>query len=682
MAFNLGDVFVTFKAKTEDLQQGVTRVKTMAADVEKSVNHVSFREFSSQASSAFGNVAATIQGVATKAALLGVAGSVGMGAMAKAAFGQVKAVEEASFALRAYEKDAGKVNKVLNDLVAFARSDMGVLFQRQDLFDAASTLRMYGQATDTLTDKVKILSKGVSLGKTTFQELSQIVGRAAARGRLDAVDFDMLIERGIGLDKSMRGASVTSEKLFQALDKALPAELLQGRANTIQGHMIRLQSSFRDLGLSILGVDRDTSQFIKGGLGDRFVKMMASLRDVLASAELKQAFGKMGQQIAGFAERAIPLAIKGFTWLLTHGDVVRDALIGIAAAFVAAKLGAIGFAIAASPFTFTVMALATAVTVLIAALTFLQLRFNIIGQTLGFLQPYFDRVVAFFDKYFKPSVEALGRVLIDNLLPALLQIWDAVKRLWDALNPGLVTALQVLGVVLGAILVGAVWLAINVINVFAQALSLAASLVANLINWISNLISWFGNMIGAAINAVGAVVGWFGRLPGTIGSIVDKVADSFKGLPDRIGSALSGIGDIISSPFKAAFNAISRLWNGSVGKLNFKVPDWVPGIGGKGFTLPALPALALGTPDWRGGVVGMNEFGPETAILPKGTRVVTADQTRRSEGSAGGNTYNFNLNGILARSDSELADIMENAIQTLDRRLMGAGKPQILGGRS
>jgi hypothetical protein len=81
-----------------------------------------------------------------------------------AAFEQVRAVENSTIALKAYEKNGDKVNKVLKDLIAYARSDLGVLFQREDLFAAAQTLKLYGQSTDTLVDKVKILSKGVSLG--------------------------------------------------------------------------------------------------------------------------------------------------------------------------------------------------------------------------------------------------------------------------------------------------------------------------------------------------------------------------------------------------------------------------------------------------------------------------------------------------------------------------------------
>jgi len=227
-----------------------------------------------------------------------------------AAFEQVRAVENSTIALKAYEKNGDKVNKVLKDLIAYARSDLGVLFQREDLFAAAQTLKLYGQSTDTLVDKVKILSKGVSLGKTSFQELSSIVGRAAAKGRLDAVDFDMLIERGIGLDKSMRGAKVTSEQLFKALDKALPDELLKGRANTIDGAFIRLKSSLRDFGSTILGVDKETSTFIEGGLGDRFLKAVRKFTDFMKSPQITQTVKQFVDNLFQIGNQAVKISEK------------------------------------------------------------------------------------------------------------------------------------------------------------------------------------------------------------------------------------------------------------------------------------------------------------------------------------------------------------------------------------
>jgi phage-related protein len=271
-----------------------------------------------------------------------VTGSAGFLAMGKAAFEQVRNVENASYALKAYEKDGNAVNKVLQDLVKYAKSDTGVLFNRSDLFAAASTLKMYGQETSTLVDKVKILSKGVSLGKTTFQELSSILGRVAATGNLDAVTFDMLVERGIGLDKSLRSTKISSEELFKALDKALPDSLLEGRANTIDGALIRVQSAFRNLGMQILGVDANTNKFIEGGAGDRLMNLIRDLTTEMSKPEMKQAMKDLGDQLAKLAEEVIPKILDALKWLSENFDKVVLAAKIAAGAFVALKAAALG----------------------------------------------------------------------------------------------------------------------------------------------------------------------------------------------------------------------------------------------------------------------------------------------------------------------------------------------------
>lgn len=121
--------------------------------------------------------------------------------------------------------------------------------------------------------------------------------------------------------------------------------------------------------------------------------------------------------------------------------------------------------------------------------------------------------------------------------------------------------------------------------------------------------------------------------------IVDKwnaVVGFFKSLPDRIGSAVRGLADVISAPFKAAFNAVARFWNSTVGKLSFKVPGWVPGVGGKGFDVPNIPTFH------DGGVFRTaNPGGEGLALLRDGETVLTPSQS-------GGTTYNL---FTLSRSD-------------------------------
>jgi phage-related minor tail protein len=67
--------------------------------------------------------------------------------------------------------------------------------------------------------------------------------------------------------------------------------------------------------------------------------------------------------------------------------------------------------------------------------------------------------------------------------------------------------------------------------------------------------------------------------------------------------------------WKGVFNAIASIWNNTLGKISFTVPNWIPKIGGAGFSFPQIPMLA------EGGIVSsptlaiIGEAGPE-AVVP------------------------------------------------------------------
>jgi hypothetical protein len=66
------------------------------------------------------------------------------------------------------------------------------------------------------------------------------------------------------------------------------------------------------------------------------------------------------------------------------------------------------------------------------------------------------------------------------------------------------------------------------------------------------------------------------------------------GLPAWFGRLFTNVGTAIVDALKAAFNAVAGLWNHSVGSLSFKVPGWVPFVGGDKFSVPQIPHLAQG----------------------------------------------------------------------------------------
>ena len=77
------------------------------------------------------------------------------------------------------------------------------------------------------------------------------------------------------------------------------------------------------------------------------------------------------------------------------------------------------------------------------------------------------------------------------------------------------------------------------------------------------------------------------------------------------------LGTTISRGFRFALRGVARAWNGSIGKVGFTVPGWVPGVGGKSWSVPDMPVPALA----RGGIVSsptlalIGEAGPE-AVVP------------------------------------------------------------------
>lgn len=105
------------------------------------------------------------------------------------------------------------------------------------------------------------------------------------------------------------------------------------------------------------------------------------------------------------------------------------------------------------------------------------------------------------------------------------------------------------------------------------------------------------------------------------------VANFFTSLVGTIASTGSRLVEVITWPYKTAFNAIATLWNNTVGKLSFEVPGWVPGLGGKGFSMPKLPTFH------NGGVVPGNPGVPVPVLALGGERI-----SRAAESGDGGTT--------------------------------------------
>lgn len=562
---------------TRGLDDAQNKVDSLGDNIRSADKRIA--SWASSAQGSFSSIADGLGKVLLGASALAVGGSFGFLSMTKAAYDQVKSVEEATFALRAYETNGQKVKDILSQLITFARSDMGVLFQRDELFKAASNLRGFGDSAENVVGHVKTLSKGVSLGMTTFDELSQIIGRATQQGKVSAEIFDMLAQRGIILNSSFRGAAVTTEQLYKELNRVLPESLLEGRAQTIEGRIIRLQSSFRDLGAAILGVDKSTSTFIKGGLGDTLVSSLEKIRTALKDPALITSFQQIGKAISDFAIVAIPVLIQGFTWIVNNMDTVSALFASLVTMFVAAKVAAFAFGIAAAislgPFYWIPMLIIAVV----GALTFLQIKFDIFGKTITLLKTTLTAIGSAFqwlgtvisglvDLVIKGDfVGNFGRALgLDedspiiigiltlrtkivtffSSLPSLIlgflvglpgMMWSFV---WNVIILGTV---QFLGFLLGLIIFGIPNLITTIMNFLLQLPGMIWNVLLNIYNFFvtawQNIWDWLMNTLPKII---ADVVSFFLQLPGKIWSALMQTKDrATQGIMDTWNAILNEV---------------------------------------------------------------------------------------------------------------------------------------------
>jgi hypothetical protein len=134
-------------------------------------------------------------------------------------------------------------------------------------------------------------------------------------------------------------------------------------------------------------------------------------------------------------------------------------------------------------------------------------------------------------------------------------------------------------------------------------------------------------IIIAVVALVAALVIAYKKFDG-FRNLVDGV---FKFLKTAVGVWVDGVKlyfGAVYTIFKTLFNGIAGLWNNTVGKLSFKAPSWVPGIGGKGFDVPNIPMLAEGGIVTGPTLAMIGERGPE-AVVP----------LDRYRGGGGGDIY-------------------------------------------
>ncbi|MEQ7091805.1 phage tail tape measure protein [Enterococcus gallinarum] len=238
---------------------------------------------------------------------------------------------------------------------------------------------------------------------------------------------------------------------------------------------------------------------------------------------------------------------------------------------------------------------------------------------------------------------------------------------------------------------------------FAVAVIAIAALVAGLV-WAYNNVEWFRNGVNAFFQGVSDIaVEVFNFMGGYISNIFGGIIQNFQNFFDAgkriftgfidfitgiftgdwerawngVVNIFGGIFDGIAAMAKAPFNGMIGLINAFLGGLNnIKIPKWVPGVGGKSFSISTLPYLADGGHVLNGQAI-VGEAGPELLTNKNGKTTVTPLSDEEKRKGIGGKVQpskveqHIHIGNVDANNPSEL--------NKMNRKFYRASK-QALGG--
>lgn len=265
---------------------------------------------------------------------------------------------------------------------------------------------------------------------------------------------------------------------------------------------------------------------------------------------------------------------------------------------------------------------------------------SILGNIATIVQKVFINIVA-------PIIDTVGKIIMDfveTVLTPLWNVWETVFKdimgivsdLLKFVTPIFSTILDILGPVFELALTllrgvfDMVFAAIG--GIIQGAGAVIHTVVDGIRGFFNGLGTWMEGTFGFKWkNVFEAVKNIVKAFRDYMGPIISSVQVIFMGLANFIGGVfsgnwkrawlgvkqifegiVSGLGAIFKAPLNFMIDGINKFLSG-IGKI--KIPDWVPGVGGKGFSIPKIPRLAKGGIVSASTIANIGEAGTE-AVIP------------------------------------------------------------------
>lgn len=237
-----------------------------------------------------------------------------------------------------------------------------------------------------------------------------------------------------------------------------------------------------------------------------------------------------------------------------------------------------------------------------------QIWADFTGTLVTTWQKYGASILNGIGEFVTKTVQLFQSIWDNVLAPIIKPFLEMLGQLWDSHIKGMVD--QVVNFV--AKLIDA---ALKIYNNFIQPIAkfLLEILRPAFVTIGSVIAGVFGTVIGTISTVVGSI---FGVLGGLIDFLTGVFTGNWRKAWDGIKSVFSNIVNGLGAIFKAPLNLIIDLVNGMIAGINsIKIPDWVPGIGGKNLNIPKIPKLAQGGIVSKATLAVVGEAGTE-AVMP------------------------------------------------------------------
>ena len=202
-------------------------------------------------------------------------------------------------------------------------------------------------------------------------------------------------------------------------------------------------------------------------------------------------------------------------------------------------------------------------------------------------------------EWFRNGVMAIFDTIVSVVTTIFETVTNIATAIWEFLQP-------IFDFIKNAIIL--------VIAVVATAVEAIFNVLKPIFEWIyNNVINPIIQRWQAAFNFVtGVVKGAAEGIKNIFNGIVNFVKSAFEKIKSFISAIFKPIAGVIKAPINGIINGV----NGVLKTMNkIKIPDWVPGLGGKGVNFKLIPTLAKGTNEVLGeGIAYLHEG---EAVVPK-----------------------------------------------------------------